>query len=56
MTATLPCSRRVLELTGDYVVGEYRFELLEGSHWILDEQPDKMADLLLDWFAAHPGD
>jgi hypothetical protein len=27
---------------------------LEGvSHWILDEQPDKMAELLLDWFAAH---
>jgi hypothetical protein len=24
------------------------------SHWILDQQPDTMADLLLDWFAAHP--
>jgi pimeloyl-ACP methyl ester carboxylesterase len=24
------------------------------SHWIPDEQPDKLADLLLDWFAAHP--
>jgi pimeloyl-ACP methyl ester carboxylesterase len=43
--------------TGDYVVGEYRFEVLNGvSHWILDEQPDKTADLLLDWFAAHPAD
>jgi pimeloyl-ACP methyl ester carboxylesterase len=42
-------------LTGDYVLGDYRFEVLEGvSHWILDEQPDRMADLLLDWFAAHP--
>jgi pimeloyl-ACP methyl ester carboxylesterase len=41
--------------TGDYVLGEYRFEVLKGvSHWILDEQPDMMADLLLDWFAAHP--
>jgi pimeloyl-ACP methyl ester carboxylesterase len=41
-------------LCGDYVVGEYRFEVLKGvSHWILDEQPDTMADLLLDWFAAH---
>jgi pimeloyl-ACP methyl ester carboxylesterase len=40
---------------GDYVVGEYRFEVLKAvSHWILDEQPDKMADLLLDWFASHP--
>jgi pimeloyl-ACP methyl ester carboxylesterase len=41
--------------TGDYVLGEYRFEILKGvSHWILDEQPDTTADLLLDWFAAHP--
>jgi pimeloyl-ACP methyl ester carboxylesterase len=40
---------------GEYVVGEYRFEVLNGvSHWILDEQPDTTADLLLDWFAAHP--
>lgn len=44
-------------LTGDYVLGEYRFEVLNGvSHWILDEQPDTMCDLLLDWFAAHPAD
>ena len=42
-------------LCGDYVVADYRFELLKGvSHWILDEQPDKLADLLLDWFSAHP--
>ncbi|HYZ68808.1 MAG TPA: alpha/beta fold hydrolase [Mycobacterium sp.] len=41
-------------LTGDYVLGDYRFEVLEGvSHWILDEQPDKAADLLLEWLAAH---
>jgi pimeloyl-ACP methyl ester carboxylesterase len=40
---------------GDYVTSEYRFETLHGvSHWILDEAPDATADLLLDWFAAHP--
>jgi pimeloyl-ACP methyl ester carboxylesterase len=40
---------------GDYVHSEYRFETLPGvSHWILDEAPDALADLLLDWFAAHP--
>lgn len=39
-------------LCGDYVVGDYRFERLKGSHWILDEQPDTVADLLLDWFGA----
>lgn len=43
-------------LCGDYVVGDYRFEVLEGaSHWLLDEQPETIADLLLDWIGAHPG-
>jgi pimeloyl-ACP methyl ester carboxylesterase len=42
--------------TEDYVLGSYRFEVLEGSHWILDEHPGRVADLLLDWFAAHPVD
>jgi len=38
-----------------YVSGEYRFEILKGvSHWMLDEQPDTIAELLLEWFAAHP--
>jgi len=40
--------------TARYVTGEYRFETLRGSHWVLDEQPDAVADLLLEWFAAHP--
>jgi pimeloyl-ACP methyl ester carboxylesterase len=38
-----------------YVNSEYRFEILRGvSHWMLDECPDTVADLLLDWFATHP--
>lgn len=41
-------------LTGRYVGAEYRFETLSGSHWMLDEQPDAVADLLLDWLTAHP--
>ena len=28
---------------GRYVSGEYRFEVLHGSHWLLDEQPDEVA-------------
>jgi pimeloyl-ACP methyl ester carboxylesterase len=40
--------------TGRYVNGEYRLEILHGSHWMLDEQPDAVADLLLEWLAAHP--
>jgi pimeloyl-ACP methyl ester carboxylesterase len=40
--------------TARYVSGDYRFEILPGvSHWIPEEQPDKLADLLLGWFAAH---
>ena len=39
---------------GRYVSGEYRFEVLHGTHWMLDEQPDAVADLLLEWLAAHP--
>jgi pimeloyl-ACP methyl ester carboxylesterase len=39
---------------GRYVNGEYRFETLSGSHWILDEQPDALADLLSEWLGAHP--
>ena len=39
---------------GRYVRGEYRFEILHGTHWMLDEQPDAVADLLLEWLAAHP--
>jgi pimeloyl-ACP methyl ester carboxylesterase len=40
---------------GRYVSGEYRFETRYGvSHWTLDEQPDEVADLLLERFAAHP--
>jgi hypothetical protein len=38
----------------DCVAGEYRFELLKGvSHWIVDEAPDTLADLPLNWFGAH---
>ena len=43
-------------LCADYVVGDYRFERLHGSHWLLDEQPETIAELLLDWIGSHPGD
>lgn len=43
--------------TARYVTGDYRFEVMRGvSHWIPDTEPDRLADLLLDWFAAHPID
>jgi len=38
-----------------YVTGEYRLEVLRGvTHWIPEEKPDRTAELLLDWFRAHP--
>jgi pimeloyl-ACP methyl ester carboxylesterase len=41
--------------TARYVSGEYRFEILpDVSHWIPDERPNKLAELLLDWFVTHP--
>ena len=41
--------------TARYVDVDYRFEVMPGvSHWIPDTEPDRLADLLLDWFAAHP--
>lgn len=41
--------------TAQYVTGPYRFETLRGvSHWVPEEKPDIVADLLLEWFEAHP--
>lgn len=41
--------------TANYVSGPYRFETLAGaSHWLPEEKPAEVAELLLQWFAAHP--
>jgi pimeloyl-ACP methyl ester carboxylesterase len=43
------------QASGRNVSREYRFELLHGvSHWMLDEDPDAVAELLVDWFAGQP--
>jgi pimeloyl-ACP methyl ester carboxylesterase len=40
---------------GDYVTGDYRLEILRGvSHWLPDQCPDRVADLILEWASAHP--
>ena len=40
---------------GDYVTGDYRLVILRGeSHWLPDECPDRVADLILEWASAHP--
>ncbi|MEV0670321.1 alpha/beta fold hydrolase [Mycobacterium sp. NPDC050441] len=41
--------------TAKYVSGPYRFETLAGaSHWLPEEKPAEIAEMLLQWFAAHP--
>jgi pimeloyl-ACP methyl ester carboxylesterase len=46
--------RKAAELTADQVAAAYRFEVLEGlSHWLPEEAPDTVAELLLEHFAAH---
>lgn len=41
-------SRRAAELTEQYVTGPYTFEELGGSHWIPDQQPDRLAELIVE--------
>ena len=53
-TVTPLCLRRGHETAGATSAGTYRFEILHGTHWILNEQPDAVAGLLLEWLAAHP--
>lgn len=41
--------------TANYVSGPYRFETLHGaSHWLPEEKPAEIAEMLLQWFEAHP--
>ncbi len=45
--------REGAELTGKYVVGPYRLEILEGvSHWIQEEAPEVFNALLLEHIAS----
>jgi pimeloyl-ACP methyl ester carboxylesterase len=40
--------RRAADLTERYVTGPYRFEIVAGSHWIPDQQPQLVSDLVQD--------
>ncbi|EHK83255.1 haloalkane dehalogenase [Rhodococcus pyridinivorans AK37] len=43
-----------VDATAHYVSGPYRRETLVGtSHWIPDEEPEKLARLVLEHIAAH---
>ncbi len=39
--------------SGEYVVGEWRYERIEGaSHWMQLDAPERLNELLLDWFSS----
>jgi pimeloyl-ACP methyl ester carboxylesterase len=41
--------REGAEMCGDYVTGDYRFEVIEGAtHWLPDEEPKRIAELILE--------
>ncbi|MEN3266529.1 MAG: hypothetical protein V7646_3423 [Pseudonocardia sp.] len=49
-------TRQATELTQQQVAGPFRYVELRGvSHWILDESPGQLADLLLDQMGEYPG-
>lgn len=55
-TADMALGREGAELTEKYVEGPYRFEVLEGvSHWVPEEAPDALNDLLRAHFAPYVG-
>jgi pimeloyl-ACP methyl ester carboxylesterase len=47
--------RKAADTCHRWVDAPYRYETLHGAtHWMLDERPDDVADLLLKQFAAYP--
>lgn len=49
-------TRHATDLVHRHVAGPFRYVELRGiSHWVLDEAPDQLADLLLDQMAEYPG-
>ncbi len=54
-TGDAALGREAAEATAGCVDGPYRFEVLEGiSHWVPDEAPAQLHDLLTEHLAAHP--
>lgn len=47
--------RKAADLTGRFVTGPYRYEVLEGvGHWLPEEAADTVSSLFLHHAAAHP--
>ncbi|MFE5479865.1 alpha/beta fold hydrolase [Nocardia sp. NPDC056541] len=54
-TGDAALTRRGAELTRGFVTGDYRFAVLDGSHWLPEERPDELADLIVDRIESLPG-
>jgi pimeloyl-ACP methyl ester carboxylesterase len=54
-TGDIHLSRRGAELTGQFVTGDYRLAVLDGSHWLPEERPDELAALIADRIESLPG-
>jgi pimeloyl-ACP methyl ester carboxylesterase len=55
-TRDVALGRKAAELTGRFVSGPYRFEILDGvSHWIPEEAPDAVVRLVLDHARSSTG-
>jgi hypothetical protein len=53
--ADVPIVQQGVQRCGRHVSGEYRFEMLHNlGHFMLEQKPDAVADLLLDWICTHP--
>lgn len=52
-TKDFALGRKAADLTGEYVKGPYRYEILDGvSHWIPEEVPETAAELVLDFVGS----
>lgn len=47
-TGDAALSRRGATLCARFVTGPYRFEMVDGSHWVPEEQPGLLHDLIVD--------
>jgi hypothetical protein len=47
-TGDTALSRRGATLCARFVTGPYRFEVADGSHWIPEERPGLVHDLIVD--------
>lgn len=51
-TGDIALGRRCAELCRHYVTGPYQLEVLEGPHWLPEQQPAVLSDIIANRIAA----